>query len=669
MVLRHATRNGADGAVAMCGIAGVLVASGSSSQVSEDMLLAMSDRLVHRGPDGGGLWRAPDGTVGFAHRRLSILDLSDAGAQPMASDDGRYVTVFNGEIYNHLDLRAALENEIGPGAWRGHSDTETLLAGIGHWGLPETLRRAFGMFAIALWDVEARTLSLARDRMGEKPLYVARFDRTWAFASELPALRPVPGLPLSLDLRAISTQLGGGVVPDSSCVLDCVDKVRPGTILTIDGASGNGVTEPYETFLDLMTHGRARRTAGGRGSGTPQEKIESVLTEVVASQMLSDVPLGSFLSGGVDSSLVTALMQVASDRPVKTFSIGFADAGYDESLHAEAVAQHLGTEHRTFRLHEDDALQIVPDLASVYGEPFADSSQIPTLLLARHARKEVTVALTGDGGDEVFGGYNRYLFVPRLWARLSRIPRPLRRGARLTGSLLERAGGAQSALLRRFIRGLGLPASVIDKSARLGSIVATSENLQDIYAALTRQHDRPSDFLAAHALPLSRKYLDLPADLLPVEWMMAADTLDYLPSDVLTKVDRASMNASLETRAPFLDRRTVEAAWSLDLEDRVHSGQGKVVLRQILYRHVPQTLIERPKQGFAVPIDRWLRGPLYGWADALLDRSRLEAAQVLDPSSVAALWQEHNAGHKNRGQVLWSILMLQQWLERWTSMR
>lgn len=647
----------------MCGIAGLLI-SGKNAEptVSEAVLKKMSDRLIHRGPDGAGLWCSDGGDIGLVHRRLAILDVSEAGAQPMSSHCGRLVIVFNGEIYNHLDLRKALDRDRGPIAWRGHSDTETLLAGISHWGLCDTLRRSYGMFALAVWDVERRTLSLARDRMGEKPLYLARACHQWAFASELAALREVPGLPDDLNLDAIASQIATGVVPDKSSILAGICKVSPGTVLTISATSGESSEFSCETIFELMERGRACRSSTPQAAQSVADQIERILNEVVMSQMISDVPLGSFLSGGVDSSLITALMQVNSKRAVKTFSIGFADAGYDESVHAEAVAKHLETEHYTFRLREDDALDIIPDLAKIYGEPFADSSQIPTLLLCREARKHVTVALTGDGGDEIFGGYNRHVLAPRIWSRLSKLPVFLRRGGPMIGRHLSLH---RSGLVGRMANKLGLSASVLNKAARFGEIAGNSASLEDVYFGLTRHCDDTGQFLQSKVAPTECEGWQEFTELEPAERLMALDSVDYLASDILVKVDRAAMNASLETRAPFLDARTVRAAWSLNLSHRIKDGVGKVVLREVLFRHVPRELIERPKQGFAVPIDAWLRGPLKAWADDLLAHEQLETGGVLDPLSVRQLWAEHLSSRINQGHLLWSILMLQQWLVDW----
>ena len=646
----------------MCGIAGLLIAgSNTGAKVSEPILQAMSDRLIHRGPDGAGLWCSNARDIGLVHRRLAILDLSEAGTQPMHSHCGRFVIVFNGEIYNHRDMRMALERDKGPIAWRGHSDTETLLAGISHWGLCETLKRSYGMFSLAVWDSERRTLSLARDRMGEKPVYVAQLGKSWAFASELSALRVLPEWPASINLDAVAAQISTAVVPDEACILEGVTKVSPGTVLEISVTSGESSELVYEKFGDLVQQGRALRSSMGQTLQTAGDQIEDVLNEVVASQMISDVPLGSFLSGGVDSSLITSLMQVNSTKAVKTFSIGFANAGYDESAHAEAVAQHLGTDHQTFRLREDDALEIIPELAKVYGEPFADSSQIPTLLLCREARTHVTVALTGDGGDEIFGGYNRHILAPKLWGRVSKMPAYARRAGKVVGRVLS---SRSDKFVQRASGLTGLSPSVFKKAGRFGEIIGNSASLDQVYFGLTRQCDDPGKFLKMPLLREEAETWNEFDDLEPAERLMALDSVGYLPSDILVKVDRAAMSASLETRAPFLDARMVRAAWSLDLCHRIRDGVGKAVLRDILYRHVPKHLIERPKQGFAIPIDSWLRGPLKGWADNLISEDLIEAFGVLQSDTVQDVWSEHLSGRRNHGHLLWSFLMLQQWLQQ-----
>ncbi len=580
----------------------------------------------------------------------------------MLSQDDGLVLVFNGEIYNHELLR----QELGPRAWRGESDTETLLEAIATWGLEKTLQRAYGMFALALWDRSRGILSLARDRMGEKPLYLAELNSGWAFASELHALRVVPGYSPRLSPDGVASYLSSSVVADDACIINGVQKVPPGHILRIEGEAQKLRALPFETVSTLIERGR---TAASRHESPENaaNRVERVLRDVVTSQMISDVPLGSFLSGGIDSSLVTALMQESSVRAVKTFSIGFDESGYDESVHAEQVATHLGTDHRTFRVREEDALELVPRLPEIYSEVFSDSSQVPTALLCQLARSEVTVALTGDGGDEVFGGYTRHFMAPRLWARMARIPMPFRRHGKILGQAVQRLGGGQSPLLRDLLRRAGLPASTLDRAARLGQIAGEATSLDEVYMALTRTFDMPSSLLKSciNKAPSANDELVRLQDLTPSEWMMARDTIGYLPSDILVKVDRAAMHASLETRAPFLDARTVETAWSLPLDAKIRDGVGKRILREILWRRVPRELIERPKQGFAIPVDRWLRGELRDWAQGLLSREVVESTGVLHFEPVRDLWEAHQARRGNHGHQLWALAMLQAWLIQW----
>lgn len=631
-----------------------------------EVLRSMAGALAHRGPDAEGFWRDEAASIGFAHRRLSILDLSPTGAQPMHSGDGRHVIVFNGEIYNHLDLRKALAAEGADFTWRGHSDTETLLAAISHWGLEEALRKSAGMFALALWDRYARTLSLARDRTGEKPLHFALLGRAVAFASELQAFHAVPGFTPALDPKALRSFVTTAAVGDDSCIFASVRKVQPGTILSIAAADGAMEQRVYADMVGVMAAGLAA-PARHRAYDAARDirEMRAVLEDVVASQMISDVPLGSFLSGGVDSSLVTALMTSVSDRPVKTFTIGFEEAGYDESAHAERVAERLGTEHTTYRLTEADALEVIPHLSRIYGEPFADSSQIPTVLLCRQARQAVTVALTGDGGDEIFGGYNRHVLGPKLWSRLARMPGLLRRGARPAGRVLQQLGGGGSPLLRKLVHRAGLPASLLDKSGHLAEIAARATSLQDVYAGLTQVTDDPDCLLVPGRIDeghTRRADDNRLAAFAPQDWMMARDTLGYLPSDILVKVDRAAMHASLETRAPFLDIRTIEAAWCLPPRARIRDGRGKQILREILDLHVPRVLIDRPKQGFAIPVDRWLRRELRDWAEGLLSVEALREQGVLQVAPVREIWEAHLTNRGNHGQLLWALLMLQAWM-------
>jgi asparagine synthase (glutamine-hydrolysing) len=645
----------------MCGFVAVMAGEAGGALPAPATLRAMTGAIRHRGPDAEGHWRDDAGGVALGHRRLSILDLSEAGAQPMHSACGRYVIAFNGEIYNHPALRDDLARAGHAPDWRGHSDTETLLALIAARGLIPALRAVRGMFALALWDRQARALHLARDPMGEKPLCYGRIGGVWAAASELHALRALPGFPGGTDPVAVAAYLARGYVPDGMSIHAGIAKLHPGRVLTLRPGAA-----PEETICrDFAMLAGAGRTAPATGdAGARRDRLETVLAEAVRGQMISDVPLGCFLSGGIDSSLVAALMQAGSDRQVESFSVGFTEARFDESPHAAAVARHLGCAHTAFRLTEDEAQEIIPDLPRIYDEPFADSSQIPTALLCRAARGRVTVALTGDGADELFGGYNRHVLGPRLWRRLAPLPMALRRplGRALAG--LEGVG-ARHAALHRLAARAGLPVTLLDKLGRLGGIVAGASGPDALYAHLTRGLMDPATLLAA---PPEAPVTDpgLPAALSGLDGaarMMAQDSLGYLPGDILVKVDRAAMAVSLETRAPFLDPRVVEAAWALPPGDRIAGKRGKAVLRDILARHVPPDLTERPKQGFAIPLDRWLREGLRGWAGALLADEALVARAGLDPRAVARLWTRHLAQRGNEGQKLWSVLMLLAWLE------
>lgn len=619
----------------------------------------MADTLRHRGPDDAHVWVDPTEGVALGHRRLSIVDLSPTGAQPMMSSSGRYVIAFNGEIYNHLNMRDDLSQEGAAPLWRGSSDTETLLAAVSHWGLMDALRRAFGMFALALWDRQDQQLHFARDRMGEKPLYLARLPNGWAFGSELKALLAVPNFDAHLCRDALSAYLAYGYVPDSKCIFQNVHKVQPGHVTTVSLAAVAHVTRPYETFGALLDGAHALR-APQQSEGL--DGLEVTLGNVIEEQMLSDVPLGCFLSGGVDSSLVASLMQRRSAQPIRTFAIGFNEARFNEAPHAAAVARHLGTDHTEFILSEQDALGVVTDLAKIYDEPFADSSQIPAVLLCREARKSVTVALTGDGGDEMFGGYNRHVIGLRFLARLQRVPCSLRRSAGWVISALAPAIAQENGWPRRFASRMRLPMTFLDKAAQLAPHLGEINDLGELYQHFTRGVHNPDDLIRDAAT------VTAPEPLFPVqeeEWMMAMDSITYLPGDILVKVDRAAMAASLETRAPFLDARVVTAAWGLPIEMKIADGKGKLALRSILDRHVPRDLIERPKQGFAIPLDRWLRGALREWADGLLFDEDLVDLAGLKPAAAHELWKRHQSGNANNGAKLWTILVLLDWLRQY----
>ncbi len=638
----------------MCGICGILRYGPGTSLA--DTARIMTDTLRHRGPDDVGVWADPDMDIALGHRRLSIIELSPAGAQPMASPCGRYIIAFNGEIYNHLTLRDDLALEGVAPEWRGASDTETLLAAVAHWGLKEALRRSHGMFALALWDRHAQHLHLARDRMGEKPLYLTRLSDGWAFGSELKALLAVPEFEARLCRDAVTSYLAYGYVPDTQCIVQSVRKIRPGHVTSVSLIDAMDKTSPFETFSELVDGGLALRSYA---KPEALDHLEMTLGQVVEEQMLSDVPLGCFLSGGVDSSLVAALMQSRSAQPVHTFAIGFSEARFNEAPHAAAVARHLGTEHTEFILSEQDALGVITDLPEIYDEPFADSSQIPTVLLCREARKTVTVALTGDGGDEVFGGYNRHVIGPQLLSRLQRVPRGLRSSAGRVVSACAPAYTPEDGWLRRFASRMRLPVTALDKAAKLAPHLGEIDDLPALYQHFARGIHNPENLLKDASTPISSH---LPLSVEGAEWMMAMDSMTYLPGDILVKVDRAAMAASLETRAPFLDSRVIIAAWGLPLKMKIANGKGKQVLRTLLDRHVPRDMIERPKQGFSIPLDRWLRGDLRDWAEALLSDHALIDIAGLEHAAVSELWTRHQARSTNNGTKLWTILMLLDWL-------
>lgn len=637
----------------MCGITGYW-----SDEVPETSIAVhMAQQIAHRGPDDSGVWC--DGTVGLAlaHRRLSILDLSPAGHQPMFSPCGRYVLIYNGEIYNHLDLRAELEREGGSFAWRGHSDTETLLAALRHWGVQGALERINGMFAFALWDSSERILFLARDRMGEKPLYYGRCNDTFLFGSELKALKAHPRWNAQLDRDALTLFLRHNYVPAPWSIYRGVRKLPPAHFVAItDG--GRNISEP-ECYWDVK-----EVAARGVSDAKPAEMIdelEALLRDVVKRRMASDVPLGAFLSGGYDSSIVAALMQAQSDRPIKTFSIGFHEEGYDEAQHARAVAAHLGTDHTELYVTSEDAMAVIPDLPAIYDEPFSDSSQIPTYLVSKMARQHVTVCLSGDGGDELFCGYNRYLLALRVWQKLGALPLPVRRAL---AALVRYAPGQTLDRMQRILPQRFQVSHLPDRLPKLAEVLAHRDG-QAFYRSLVSHAKDPARLVLGAREP--ETILSRPDALPPLpglrEQMMLLDMLTYLPDDILTKVDRASMAVSLEARVPLLDHRLVEFAWRVPSDLKYRDGQGKWLLRQVLYRHVPRELMERPKMGFGVPIEHWLRGPLRDWAEALLDEKRLREEGIFDPIPIRRMWEEHKVGKQPHHYVLWDLLMFQAWQE------
>lgn len=648
----------------MCGIAGWL--GFESATVVATM---MGDTLVHRGPDDGGSWIDANAGVALVHRRLSILDLSPAGHQPMVSCSGRYVIAFNGEIYNHLELRAELE-KVGAGgtapvSWRGHADTETLLAAIEAWGVEATLKKSVGMFALALWDRESRTLTLARDRMGEKPLYYGWQGRTFLFGSELKALRAHPEFQGEVDRDVLALYLRYNYVPAPYSIYKRIFKLPPGAYATLTASDSPGM-QPRLTFYWRVLDAAARPVREELDGATALAELDAALRRAIGGQMVADVPLGAFLSGGIDSSTVVALMQVQSNRPVKTFTIGFHEKGYNEAEHAHAVAAHLGCEHTELYVTPEQAMAVIPHLPDLYDEPFADSSQIPTFLVAQLARQHVTVSLSGDGGDELFGGYNRYFWATRIWRGLGFVPHALRAG--MAGAMTGLSPAAWNRLFE--LAGFMLPARLRyanpgDKLHKLAEMLG-ARSPEEVYLYLVSQWKRPTDLVSGASEPptvLTDHQRWAPLERFESR-MMYLDQMSYLPDDILVKVDRAAMGVSLETRAPFLDHRMVEFAWQLPMRMKIRDGQGKWLLRQLLYRYVPREMIDRPKMGFGVPIDVWLRGPLREWAEALLSAERLLREGYFKPEPIREKWQEHLSGRRNWAYYLWTVLMFQSWLER-----
>ena len=681
----------------MCGITGFWDAPARLEGELNEMARSMANAIAHRGPDDSGAWADAQAGIALGHRRLSIIDLSPAGHQPMASSSGRFVMAFNGEIYNHLELRAELEKSPHPeGAgvklgWRGHSDTETLLAGFERWGVGATLAKTVGMFAIALWDVQQRTLHLARDRFGEKPLYYgwagSGAGQAFVFGSELKALRAFPGFANPVCRQALSQYMRFMYVPAPRSIYQDIYKLEPGCLLSIKGAAPIAApTQPlrppavYEN-LTLSRWWSLADVVQFRVHNPITDKVEAVnaleqrLADAVKLQSLADVPLGAFLSGGVDSSAIVALMQQQATRSIKTFTVGFEEAGFDESPHARAVAKHLGTDHTELYVTAAEAQAVIAQLPAMYDEPFADSSQIPTHLVCRAAREHVTVALSGDAGDELFGGYNRYFWGPRIWAKLAWLPYPVRQALGAAISAVPVAGwDALSRPANALLLGGKGITQAGDKAHKLAARLRGVRDLDDLYKSLVSEWQDPAQVVRGDNGCTVVEPSSLLADPLPEcdlagvanspLRMMYRDSMTYLPDDILCKVDRAAMAVSLETRTPFLDHRVAELAWQLPLDMKIMGGQSKWQLRQVLYKHVPRELIDRPKAGFGIPVGQWLRGPLRPWAENLLDQNRLNAEGYFYPGPIRKKWAEHLSGQRDHTASLWAVLMFQAWLQQ-----
>jgi asparagine synthase (glutamine-hydrolysing) len=646
----------------VCGITGIFRQHAESnsdlSQIVSDMALAIS----HRGPDDAGVWSDEEQGIALGHRRLSVLDLSSAGHQPMHSANERYVMAFNGEIYNHLSIRAELEASGLAPTWRGHSDTETLLSSFSAWGVVPALQRTIGMFAIVLWDCTERRLILVRDRLGEKPLFYGWVQGAFVFGSELKALRAYPGFDNAINPNTLALFLAHNVISAPYSIYQDIFKLEPGCLLSLDNvslASRSIHSEPYWRLSDVARAGLASPI---KNESEALLSLDDTLRKAVALQTVADVPIGAFLSGGVDSTTIVAMMQTQSNRPVQTFTVGFDEAQFDESLHALAIAKHLGTDHHELRVTSDDAKRVIPLLSGMYDEPFADSSQIPTYLVSQTTQRNVTVALSGDGGDELFGGYNRYVLGPKMWDALAWIPRAFRYGLGMGMQQLPVA--PLNALVHLLPKAYDV-ANFGHMVRKMGCRIKAVSNQDELYRSLVTEWPQAWQIVrGATYLPTILDDPELVADVLDAEHrMMLWDTVNYLPDDILTKVDRAAMSVSLETRVPFLDHRVVELAWRLPLHMKIRNGQGKWALRQVLYQYVPEKLIERPKMGFGIPVGQWLRGPLRDWGEILLDESRLMREGYLLPAPVRKMWDQHLSGRYDWTTRLWAVLMFQAWLE------
>ena len=643
----------------MCGITGFWNDGPVRASEARATVDAMSAALAHRGPDDQGRWLEPSAGIVLGHRRLSIVDLSPGGHQPMTRIGGRHVLAYNGEVYNHAELRDELR---GLGArFRGTSDTEVVLAAMDRWGVREAIERLNGMFALAVWDRAERRLTLVRDRLGIKPLYYGFVAGALLFGSELNPLRAYPGFHAPVDREALAAYMRYNVVPARRSIYRGIHKLPPGCFVQFRHPAQQVTPRTWWAAPDVVAAARQQPFRGSEGEAV--EALDALLRDAVKRRMVADVPLGAFLSGGIDSSSVVALMQAQSAQPVRTFTIGFDDAAYNEADDARRVAEHLGASHTEQILRPQDALDVVPTLPRLFDEPFADSSQVPMHLVSRLARQHVTVALSGDGGDELFGGYNRHTWAPQIWKRTKRVPQ---RARRWIGRALSAVppwaydGGfeASQRLLpdRMRVRTPG------DKMHKLASILG-SASPQELYRTLVSHWERPLDVVKVAREAPADNARGVPSGLSFAEQMMLLDLRTYLPDDILTKVDRASMAVGLEARVPLLDHRVVSFAWSLPLELKIRNGQGKRALRKVLDRYVPRPLVDRAKMGFGLPIDRWLRGPLRPWAEALLAPERIRREGFLHPEPITEMWRSHLSGRVNAQHALWDVLMFQAWHE------
>ena len=646
----------------MCGIVGWLdFTKATSLEQLESTVSSMADMLAHRGPDDSGFWADEKNGVAFGHRRLAILDLSSHGHQPMISADGRYVLVFNGEIYNCMELRAQLK-KMGH-RFRGHSDTEVMLTGFVQWGVNESVSRFNGMFAFALWDSQDQALYLGRDRLGEKPLYYGWAGRNFLFASELKAVKAHPDFCGRVDRDSLTLFFRYNYIPSPYSIYKGINKLPPASLLKV--RSESDIAEPVSYWSLKQVAGA---TCNGFHDKSEMEVLagfENLLHDSIKLRMLSDVPLGAFLSGGIDSATIVAIMQVINNIPVRTFTIGFEEKIYNEAEEAKAVARHLGTDHTEMYVTSKDAFSVIPRLPTLYDEPFADSSQIPTCLVSIMARQHVTVCLSGDGGDELFGGYNHYLLGDRIWRKIRWMPPACRHAAAYFLTLISP---------RRLNRMFRLPGSIVGSSGLRNTLagdmlhklaeVISADSRGDLYRNMISQWKNPNLLVSGGSEPpdnpaSSKKQAEL-QDF--IQYMMYQDMVTYLPDDIMAKVDRASMGVSLEVRAPFLDHRIAEFAWKVPQNMKIGKGRGKLLIKKLADKYIPQELLKKPKTGFSIPIDYWLRGPLKEWAEELLDARRIKDAAYLNPEPIRKKWDEHLSQERNWQNYLWSVLMFQAWL-------
>ncbi len=646
----------------MCGITGFLnISREISTEDMDSVIHKMSYALNHRGPDDSGIWVDSQNPIALGHQRLAIIDISPEGHQPMVSADGRYVIVFNGEIYNFLELRRELER-LGH-RFRGHSDTEVMLASFSEWGLIRAVKKFNGMFAFALWDRQERVLHLGRDRLGEKPLYYGWHQGIFLFGSELKALKAHPAFQPEINRDALALFLRHNYIPAPYSIYQGIYKLPPGTVLTCSSTNTHPEPIPYWSLKKVAESGIAHPFMGSETEAV--EKLDILLQDAVRLRMVADVPLGAFLSGGIDSSTVVALMQSQSNQPVKTFTIGFYEDDYNEAKYAKAVAQHLGTDHTELYVTPKEALAVIPKLPSLYDEPFSDASQIPTFLISQLARQHVTVSLSGDGGDEVFAGYNRYFWGRSIWQQTGWMPRGVKQAAALAlTSLSPQTWNKVFSNFGAFMPAKLKPPTPGDHLHKLAEVLAVN-NPETMYMGLVSHWKDPEALVVGGSEPLTilsdrQNWAQLP-DF--TQRAIYLDTITYLPDDILVKVDRASMGVSLEARVPLLDHRVVELGWCMPLSMKIRGLQSKWLLRQVLYKYVPAELIERPKSGFGIPIDSWLRGPLRDWAAALLDETRLRRDGFFNPQPIQQKWAEHLSGDRNWQYYLWDVLMFQAWLD------